>query len=79
MLLENGVDVHVANTVGETALHVAAFRGNLELAELLLEKRALAEAKNNKGNTCSQVAAENSFSDLVEGFQKFDTNNFQKA
>jgi ankyrin repeat protein len=41
---------------GHTALHEAAFRGNLELAQLLLAHGADAAARNDDGHTPLDLA-----------------------
>src|SRR5882724_1012096 len=50
-LLEKGVDLRAGENTGETALHLAAHRGQLEMIKLLLERGAPLEAKNVYGGT----------------------------
>ena len=50
--LENGADVNSTNSFGETALHLAAANGNLEIVKLLIEKYgANINAKTIRGTT----------------------------
>jgi ankyrin repeat protein len=51
-----GLDVNAANGNGDTALHGAAFRGLNQAVQLLVDKGARLDAKNNKGFTPLQTA-----------------------
>jgi ankyrin repeat protein len=51
---------------GETALHFAAVKGNKEVAEFLLTKRAEVDAKEIDGETPLHLAAEMGHRDVVE-------------
>lgn len=57
LILTQGVDVNLRNSVGETALHVAAFWGREEIAKLLLAYGADINAKNSDGEIPLIVAA----------------------
>jgi len=50
-LLDKGVDLRSGENTGETALHLAAHRGQLQMIKLLLERGAPLEAKNVYGGT----------------------------
>lgn len=50
-LLDKGVDLRAGENTGETALHLAAHRGQLEMIRLLLDHGAPLEAKNVYGGT----------------------------
>ena len=50
-LLDKGVDLRAGENIGETALHLAAHRGQLEMIKLLLDRGAPLEAKNVYGGT----------------------------
>lgn len=43
--------LHICNKAGQTPLHVAAMRGNVWIAEILLRSRANPNARDFKGNT----------------------------
>lgn len=51
LLLDKGVDVDAANFSGDTALHLAARYGRLEIVKSLLTKNASVTAKENAGLT----------------------------
>jgi hypothetical protein len=50
-LLDKGIDLRAGENTGETALHLAAHRGQLEMIKLLLARGAPLEAKNVYGGT----------------------------
>ena len=52
------VDVNQTNTDGETPLHVAAHEGQLDLAQLLIEKGAEVNERMNNGRTPLHIAAQ---------------------
>lgn len=49
VLIDLGVNVNAANNIGETVLHCAAFAGNLEIAEYLIDKGAIIKTKAKNG------------------------------
>ena len=51
LFLELGVDVHAQTFFFATALHLAAFRGKFEIAQLLLDYGANPNAENEQGMT----------------------------
>jgi uncharacterized protein len=55
-LLARGADVNARAAGGHTALHEAAFCGNLELAQLLPAHGADATARNDDGQTALDIA-----------------------
>ena len=65
-LLERGVDVDTAETDGTTALHWAAYRGDLETARLLVGAGADAGAANRYGVTPLTLAAGRGNAPIVE-------------
>ncbi len=68
LIIEAGVDVNGANTVGETALHAAAYTGWDRVAALLLDGGAAVDAENIVGWTPLAIAS---------GF--FDTTTMTKT
>jgi hypothetical protein len=56
LLLNAGADVNQAGTMGWTALHRVAERGNVQLLEALLAVGANPDAKNISGNTPLHIA-----------------------
>jgi len=58
ILINNNADLNFADTILErTGLHLAAIKGNTEIAEMLLEKGAVINAKDKKGHTPLYYAA----------------------
>ena len=59
LLLEAAAEVNLADSGGETPLHLAAKQGHLELVHLLLEAKADTSLANRRGKTAAQVALDN--------------------
>ena len=47
------------STSGFAAIHFAAFNGNIEMAQMLMEQQADYELKSIRGETCLHYAAMN--------------------
>lgn len=62
-LLDNGMSPHAVNSVGETALHLAA---NAECAMLLIGAGTAIDARDSKGRTALDRAMEDGRSDCAE-------------
>lgn len=56
LLLKRGVPKNVRNTNGDTALHIAAFWGNVKGVEVLLQAGLNPEEKNSQGLTAADIA-----------------------
>ena len=56
MCLDLGGDVNAVNDVGDTALHGAAYRGALDVAQLLVRRGAKLDATDTRGLTPLSVA-----------------------
>ena len=65
-VLGQGADVDSAQPDGATALHWAAFRDNLEIADLLIDAGADVRAVNELGATALWLAADNGSAPMVE-------------
>lgn len=66
-LLEKGDDVNSNdNCFGITPLHCASYRGNEEMVELLLERKADINATCKEGNTALHIAAEQGHRKIVK-------------
>ncbi|VDN98594.1 unnamed protein product [Rodentolepis nana] len=64
-LLERGANVNVETTNGETAILVAAEKGNEESVELLLQKDAIIDVVNNDGETPLMLACRSGHLEVV--------------
>src|SRR6185295_12034297 len=69
-LLKKGTDVNATQVDGMTALHWAAHKGDLQMAELLVHAHANVKAVNLFGVTPLSSAAENGNGPMVELFLK---------
>lgn len=65
-LIETGADVNLAQADGATALHWAAYHGNVSLAGLLLDAGADASAANRNGSTPMWLAASQGDAAMIE-------------
>ena len=65
MLLDKGASIEAADQYGNTALHMAARIGDINLATILLDNRASIEATDHRGKTALQIAARFGYIDLV--------------
>ena len=51
-----GADVTIVNSNGDTAMHFAAFRGDTEIVQSMLEHGAFVDAQAAKGSTALHLA-----------------------
>lgn len=56
LLLAHGADPNIKNNQGETALSIAAYRGNVRAAQLLLDHGAITNIVDYSGQTPAQIA-----------------------
>lgn len=69
LLGTNGIEVDALNVMGQSALHIACFRGNWPVVRLLLEAGADASIRDRRGLTPGQQAVKRGMfvpNDLVE-------------
>ena len=66
MLIENGANVNVVQTLGLTPLHSAAQNGSVEILIYLLEKGANVEARMESGQLPTDLAKERGFEEIAE-------------
>jgi ankyrin repeat protein len=67
-LLQCGANVHAVEVNGATALHGAAFHGNVEVAKVLLDGGADPMMKDRWGNTPASLAYSQGHTDLQQLF-----------
>ena len=66
-LIKQGCDPNAKDEkTGFTALHFAAYRGDIKLARLLLSNHANARMKDTRGRNASDIAEERGASDIVQ-------------
>lgn len=65
LIQNNLADIDAVNSVGDTALHIAARNGKTTMALLLLEAGANAQLTNYAGETPLKMAAEGGHSTIV--------------
>jgi len=63
--VDGGADIEAVGNAGWRALHIACLRGNLEIADYLLEKGAQISVFNERGYTPLHIAAEQNNVELV--------------
>lgn len=71
MFLDNGLDINGCSNYGDTPLHMAAMRGNLECVKLLLEIGADDSILNNKNETALEVAEERDNFEITDCIETF--------
>lgn len=75
-LLDAGADPDAAGAGGHTPFHLAASRGNRELAELLIEKGADERLLIEDGRTAAQVAREHGKAEMAAWLESRLTDSF---
>ena len=66
LLLDQGAKAHVRDNGGNTALHIAAFHGCLEVSCILLQHNAEIDARNDNGSTPLLRASKAGHLDVVQ-------------
>lgn len=66
MLIEAGATVNVLQSSNISPLHLAAQQGNIDMIIVLLENGADIAVQNDLGQTASDIAEENGFSEIAE-------------
>lgn len=74
------ININHASDAGQTPIHIACLKQNLDMIKLLLEKGADPTIKENKGNTALPYAKGNTaIIDLLISKGKFDSNDLIKS
>ncbi|KJV56246.1 ankyrin repeat domain-containing protein [Orientia tsutsugamushi] len=77
-LIEHGVDINTQNLRGSTALHIAAYNGNIQMAMFLLANHAEVDTQNVYSNTALYYAVEQSNIEMASILLSYGANpNFQ--
>ncbi|XP_067454225.1 CARD- and ANK-domain containing inflammasome adapter protein [Thunnus thynnus] len=74
--LLNDTNINTVNSSNETLLHVAAEHGHLSIIELLLQRGARLDLKDNKGHTALHRAASRGHTEIVRALIKAGTLNY---
>ena len=74
LILEEGEDINQTSNTGDTALHIAAFLGHLEIAKFLLENEIDASILNNNGEDAMFLAAYVANATMVSIMLEFDVD-----
>ena len=69
LLLEARAEVNLANSGGQTPLHLASMKGHQDLVQLLLGVAADVSLVDMRGKTAALLAADANFSDIVTRYQ----------
>ena len=67
LLCQCGANVGAVNDVGDTPLHLAAWKNHLACAEILVSNNADKNAVNKDGRTCAQLARSAELKKLLPG------------
>ncbi|CAE7950006.1 unnamed protein product, partial [Symbiodinium sp. KB8] len=70
LLLEARAEVNLANSGGQTPLHLASMKGHQDLVQLLLGVAADVSLVDMRGKTAALLAADANFSDIVTLLEK---------
>ena len=71
IILDAGADINAVNDQQNTALHLAALRGNDKVVQYLMSRGARPEVKNKQGKTPAEVAPKRT-ADLIARLTKKD-------
>lgn len=78
-LVDSGANLDLQTNLGDTALHWAAFKGNVEAVKYLIEKGAKIDIKNNGGYTVFDVATGEAKNYLLTIKQTLEIKKQQQA
>jgi len=65
LLIEGGADIHAESKTGLTALHLAAFSGDVEIAQLMLSREANIHSRSHYGETPLHLAGSRAVAKLL--------------
>ena len=73
LLLEARAEVNLANSGGQTPLHLASMKGHRDLVQLLLGIAADVSLVDMRGKTAVQLAGDANFSDIDARYQSLES------
>ncbi|WP_371253361.1 ankyrin repeat domain-containing protein [Orientia tsutsugamushi] len=73
-LIEQGVDINTQNLRGSTALHIASYNGNIQMAMFLLANNAAVDTQNVYSNTALYYAVEQSNIEMASLLLSYGAN-----
>ncbi|KJV91032.1 ankyrin repeat domain-containing protein [Orientia tsutsugamushi] len=73
-LIEHGVDINTQNLRGSTALHIASYNGNIQMAMFLLANHAAVDTQNVYSNTALYYAVEQSNIEMASLLLSYGAN-----
>ena len=75
LLLSNGADINMRNSLGATALMFASAKGHVGVVEILLKNGAKANIVNNAGKSAMDYAKEQQNKEIIDLLKKASTDD----
>jgi len=75
ILVYSGANINGTNNRGDTALHIAAYRGHRDVITALLKAGADVTSQNDKGKTPHQEAVEGGHRQIAVDMMHFSKGN----
>lgn len=77
--IEQGLDINETDMGGNTPLHTALFRNNIECVKFLIDNGANTEIKNNRGYTIGEYATLCGLDDISYFIQSYKFKNIKSS
>jgi len=78
-VFHSGAFVNARNSRGDTALHIAAYRGHVDIIMTLLRAKADVSIRNEKGKTPQQEALEGGHRQIAENIVNFSDSKLNNS